>query len=258
MDWRLKVALHWLISSMPFNHKVQFAFQWLNGSLPVSDQTLEEIIADARRHAQTLGTSRDGVLFEFGAGWDLAQPLVMWALGYQRQVLVDIRRLARASLVTDIALRLQQRGLASIAPSHRLENLRAHGIRYIAPADARATDLPDASISYIVSTNTLEHIPAGDIAAIFSECRRILAAGGVMSLIIDYQDHWSYADPSLQRFNFRRYSERTWRFLNPPTHWQNRLQHSDYVALLEQGGFYITRAVVNRGQTGAHIVACKV
>jgi hypothetical protein len=138
-----------------------------------------------------------------------------------------------------------------------VEDLAAHGIKYLAPADARATGLANDSISYLVSTSTLEHIPPDDILAIFSECRRILATGSIMSLAIDYRDHWWYADPSIDVFNFRRYSERTWRFLNPPTHWQNRLRHPDYLALLEQSKFDIIRADVNPGETGAHIVARK-
>ena len=257
MDWRFKVALHWLISSAPLNHRIQFAFQRLNGSFPVSDHILEEIIGNARRHAAVLGAAENRILFEFGAGWDLAQPLVMWALGYRRQVLIDVRRLSQVWLVSDMAQRLPNHGLASIRRLKRLAELSSHGIKYLAPADARATELAAGSVDYIVSTNTLEHIPFRDIVKISRECRRILADEGTLSWIIDYQDHWSYADPSLDRFNFRRYSERAWRFLNPPTHWQNRLRHADYVTLLEDSGFHITRAEVYPGEVGAHIVARK-
>jgi hypothetical protein len=257
MDWRLKVPLHWLISSAPFSHNVQFAFQRLNGSFPVSDQVLEEKLNNARRHAAVLEASDDGILFEFGTGWDLLQPLVMWSLGYRRQVLIDINPLARVWLVTDIARRLRKRGFPSIGPVQRLADLSFYGIQYLAPADARRTQLEDGSVRCIVSTSTLEHIPREDIAAIFRECYRILASAGRMSLIIDHQDHWSYADPSIDRFNFRRYSTRAWWYLNPPTHWQNRLQHSDYITLLENNGFHVTSAEASAEESGSHIVARK-
>jgi hypothetical protein len=245
MDWRLKVALHWVVSATPFNHQLQFALQRLNGSFPISDHALQKTIDNARQHAAALGSPQKGILYEFGAGWDLANALVMWALGYRQQVLVDLRPLARLWLVNDVASRLRQRGLASIQPLRSLEELGDHGIKYLAPADDIAT------------TDTLEHISAAQIAAILGECHRALTADGLVSMIIDYQDHWSYADPSLDRFNFRHYGDRTWRLLNPPTHWQNRLRHKDYLVLFEQAGFRIVTSKVSPQEAGSQIVARK-
>jgi hypothetical protein len=257
MNWRLKVVLHWIISATPFNHQLQFALQRLNGSFPISDHALQKTVDNARRHAAALGTPQAGILYEFGAGWDLANALAMWGLGYRQQVLVDLRPLARLSLVNDVASRLQQRGLPSIQPLRSLDELADYGIKYLAPADARCAELLTGSVRHIVTTDTLEHIPAPQIAAILRECHRVLTADGLVSMIIDYQDHWSYADPSLDRFNFLRYGHRTWQFLNPPTHWQNRLRHKDYIALFEQAGFQIVACEVSPEEIGSHIVARK-
>jgi ubiquinone/menaquinone biosynthesis C-methylase UbiE len=45
-------------------------------------------------------------------------------------------------------------------------------------ADARRLPFHDASFVCLLSTYTLEVLPAGDIAAVLSECRRVLAPGG--------------------------------------------------------------------------------
>lgn len=35
------------------------------------------------------------------------------------------------------------------------------------------------------------------------------------------------------------YSDRTWKFFNPPLHYQNRLRHGDYLLLFQETGFEI-------------------
>ena len=54
--------------------------------------------------------------------------------------------------------------------------------------------LPAASVDFVSSTNTLEHIPATDIGPILAECRRLLRPDGVVSCRIDMRDHYSYFD----------------------------------------------------------------
>ena len=70
----------------------------------------------------------------------------------------------------------------------------------------------------ITSTYTLEHIPADDIRRILVECNRILKPGGLILSLIDYQDHYSWLDLRISRYNFLRYSERQWRWFNSSLH----------------------------------------
>lgn len=83
----------------------------------------------------------------------------------------------------------------------------------------------------------MEHIPARDIAAIFRELHRVLKPGGVISCEIDYHDHYCTFDKSITPYNFLRYSDRHWRIFNPPLNYQNRLRHSEYLALARGAGF---------------------
>jgi hypothetical protein len=114
-----------------------------------------------------------------------------------------------------------------------------YGIDYLAPRDARRTGLPAQSIDLIHSTNTMEHIPPADLRLILGECRRLLAPAGLVSLYIDYRDHYSYADRGISVYNFLQYSDAAWSRFNSSLQYQNRLRHPDYLELAGQCGFRI-------------------
>ena len=160
--------------------------------------------------------------------------------------MVDIRRLGRTDIAEAAVASLDRlmpefsaasgaRGPGEEATLEVL--LAAYGIQYRAPADARATGLPDRSIDCVTSTDTLEHIPPGDIAAILRECHRVLADDGIMSFRVDYRDHWAYFDPRITPVNMLQYSDRQWARYNPSLNYQNRLRHDDYVRLFETADF---------------------
>ncbi len=188
------------------------------------------------------------MFYEFGAGWDLAIPLSYAALGVRRQVLVDIRPSVRIELVNESLTALERlwteleaeadRELCPLgAPLRSTTELEERfGITYLAPRDARAPGLPAGSVDFVSSTDTCEHIPERDLGEIFGECRRLLTPGGAFSCRIDLQDHYSYFDRSLSRYNFLRFSDRTWSLVNSPLHHQNRLRAPDYLRLVRDAG----------------------
>jgi SAM-dependent methyltransferase len=248
-DWRLKAAAQHLFSAVPGGVRLNYAFQrHLTHGLPISDAHLDEVIHTAQVHLDALGAHDPSLpLFEFGAGWDLGRPLALHCLGVERQVVVDIRPLARPELVDDLVRRLGQCSdqLVRVPPPRgRLELLRyldQLGIDFRAPADARSTGLATDSIAGITSTNTVEHIPAPELDAIFRECLRILAPGGRASLIVDYEDHYAKFDPRLHAYSFLGISEPRWRWANPSLHFQNRLRHSQVRDLVIGAGFMVVQ-----------------
>lgn len=251
--WKAKAALQTLFSHVPGREALNYLCQRrIFRNLPVNDATLRATAQDARRHLENLtrhGTVpvNEATFYEFGAGKDLVVPLTYYCLGVREQLIIDIRDLAREELVVD-ALRRLGTGVvpdlvrspeAALGVSGRQQRLTALGIAYRAPCDARATGLANTSVDYITSTSTLEHIPPADIRLILRECRRILRPGGVMSMLIDYQDHYSYADSSISVYNFLRYDEREWVRWNPALQYQNRLRHSDHLAMFTDEAFEI-------------------
>jgi SAM-dependent methyltransferase len=226
-------------------------------SLPSSDEKFVEIFNQAKKHVKALNhhgaTSVETARFyEFGAGFELGIPLSFSALGVRLQVVVDIRRLLRIELVNEILRKLQrmrceiegcqnpERFLDTNHSGRWIDQLAEYyGIQYLAPCDARNTGLEPASVDFVTSTNTLEHIPAIDIPLILKECRRLLKGGGLMSCIIDYQDHYSYSDSRISAYNFLKYSDSAWQWYNPAFHYQNRLRHNDYLQLFREEGFEV-------------------
>ena len=256
MRWLAKAALQRGLGFLPQGERLNYLFQrHVVHSLPAGEAVFRRKFARALQHLRAYeehgpGTSAaEAVFYEFGVGWDLAIALSYAALGVGRQLLVDIRPSARVELVNDSLAAFErlrdelereaQQELRKLggAVSSLGELEERFGIAYLAPRDARATGLPAESVDFVSSTDVCEHVPEDDLAKIFRECRRLLRPGGIFSCRIDLQDHYAYFDQSLSRYNFLRFSDRTWRVVNSPLHYQNRLRARDYLRLVREAGF---------------------
>jgi SAM-dependent methyltransferase len=252
------------MSALPASERVNYLFQrHLSRSLPASEaafrRKFERAVAHLgayERHGPPRPVS-EAVLYEFGAGWDLAVPLAYWSLGVERQVLVDIHANFRLELVNGTLERLRSLGPELEAVAGRelrapeaigsAEELETRfGIRYVAPRDARASGFDAASIDLVTSTNTLEHIPAADIPPILAECRRLLRPNGLVSSRIDLADHYSYFDRNLSPWSFLRYDDARWRWLNSDLLHQNRLRRPDYLGAFAEAGLEVVEEVASR------------
>lgn len=105
--------------------------------------------------------------------------------------------------------------------------------------DAGETRLQTGSVDYVISNVSMEHIPKNDLYRILRQCHRILAPDGMLSVTVDYSDHWAHADRRLNPYSYMRYSDLEWEKYNPSMHYQNRLRHSDYRRILSENGFEI-------------------
>jgi SAM-dependent methyltransferase len=248
MRWIAKAVVQDVLSVVPRGDALNYLLQrHVTRGLPMSDGMFEMHVAEARRHHDAMRRHApaldpaQAVLYEFGAGWDLVGPLALAQLGIRRQILVDIRANLRLELVNDTLARLGEPPVASIG------DLEArHGIRYVAPCDARRTPLPARSVDVVSSTFTLEHIPEADIAAILAECTRLLRPGGIVTCAIDMKDHYSYFDDRVDAYHFLTVPDRAWRLVNPPLHHQNRLRLPDYRRLFAGAGLTIVEEEVRR------------
>jgi SAM-dependent methyltransferase len=252
MRWLAKAFLQKSLSALPQAERANYLLQrHVAHSLPGSEAGFRRRFERAERHVQAYreqGPPRplsEAVFYEFGAGWDLAVPLSFWALGVERQILVDLRPNARTDLVNTSLERLghlaAERGLrAPGGPVASVAELEPRfGIRYLAPQDARATGLPAGSVDFVTSTSTLEHVPEEELVPLLAECRRLLRPDGAVSSRIDLSDHFSHFDDSVSPYNFLRYSERRWSLVDSKLLHQNRLRRSDYVSAFEQAGFEV-------------------
>ncbi len=255
MRWLAKAPLQRALGVLPQGERLNYVFQrHVLRSFPVGGAALLQKFTRATAHLAAyekhgLGVpAAEATFFEFGAGWDLAIPIAYAQLGVGHQVVIDIRPSARLELVNEtiaafsrLRPKLEEISGRSVrdlgGPVTSLAELESRfGIRYLAPCDARATGLPADSVDFVSSTDTCEHIPRADLAAIFTECRRLLRPGGAFSCRIDLQDHYAYFDRSLSRYNFLRFPERTWALVNSPLHFQNRLRAPEYLCLVREAG----------------------
>jgi SAM-dependent methyltransferase len=251
VNWQRKSQVLRVLSALPRGHDLHYLFQrFVTKSLPVSDDALASSVRTAKTHIDNvlpLATRPldEQTWFEFGAGWNLALPLANCGFGVKSQIVIDIRPLIRTSLLNDAVRRLRAKHFETLLDrdlpeADTVNALRSrYGIHYQAPSDARATGLAPGSIDVVTSTSTLEHIGAEDIEPIFRECRRVLRDDGVMSMYINYKDHYAAVDSTITPYNFLQYSPEEWSGHSPALHFQNRLRHVDYVRMLERTGFEI-------------------
>jgi hypothetical protein len=253
MKWQMKSFVLRALDMLPSgNDNLHYFLQRnITRSLPRPIQQIRKYAADHRRHVEAFRSRgielSNGLLMSFGAGWDLFENIVFYSYGINRQVVLDIKPLARIELVDGITAYLSENSLegALARPFPTLGSdlkgslLRHYGIDYRAPADARAIALAPGSVDMIATTNTLEHIPKDVITSIMKECRRLITPHGVVSMMVDYSDHFAHADPSITVYNFLSIEADKWRHHNVDRHFQNRLRHSDYVRLFEEAAFKI-------------------
>jgi hypothetical protein len=244
MNWKLKsLAMHFLAHA-PGSLVMH---RWLQRNITgrYLDRLSNEVVAVYSYHVKNflgLPDPERRCALEFGVGRNLLTPLLLSAAGARQIFAFDIEKLATLEHINHVIRQLRELDIACPGQVWReIENIkvdlkRYYRINYLAPCDVRRTALPPGSIDFICSTSTLEHIARADIVSIVAECRRLCSPFALMSFVIDYHDHYSTADSKITRFNFYRYSERNWRWFNPPNHFQNRMRHSDYEVLFDSCG----------------------
>lgn len=253
MHWRVKALTLDVCSVSPGGAGLhRFLQERLTHSLPEGPRQFREMVDAARQHlaaVQRVEGSNDCYSlrgYEFGAGWHLGVAVAGAMLGVGHQTVVDRFRLADDTLLRHTLdnigplIDLDERGAGALRASSIADALRELGVTYLAPVDVAATGLDSESFGFASSTSTLEHVPSREIGPLLTECHRLLRPGGVLTLLIDYKDHYAGFDASCSPYNFLRFSERRWRLYSPSFHFQNRLRHSDYLRMVELAGFQIT------------------
>ena len=193
-------------------------------------------------HKDTLKKySTINVLFEFGAGKSLAQNLYLSDV-IKKQFVVDLYPMIELGLVDYVRKKLSKKiQLKSKVKIKNIKDLEDYGIYYKAPYNAYKTHLLNNSLDACISTNTLEHIPKSSIILIFSELHRVLKDEGIISLIIDYSDHYAHTDKRISLLNFLRFTPNQWKKYNHNIHFQNRLRHYEYINIFQKAGFIIDK-----------------
>ena len=252
MKWQLQLARSAVKRALPFKPTLRRLKRSISSYPPdISnlDTTLEDAFTLIRVLRGTGRTVKDRTVLEIGSGWFPVIPIIYAVLGARRVILTDLQR-----YMDDGTFRAARDYLMMNAP-RVAENLEISPARiaailngsttqadlafdYIVPFDPGRLELLDL-VDVISSRAVLEHVPQADLCALLPLWARLLSHEGVMMHAIDMSDHFEHGDKSISRINYLRFSRVSWRLINAVGDHQNRLRHSDFMAMFAAAGLHV-------------------
>jgi hypothetical protein len=281
-SWLVKALVQRGIGALPNPHYWNELFQdRVTHSLDLTNERFEASLRNCRNHLEQLqrfGSTATGgsfSAFELGTGWFPTIPIGLFLCG-AREVwtwdIVPFLRRDRLKLTIRRFLELEQgEGLrshfhilpqrltqlrevmalcespAGLGPAELLERL---GI-YYRIGNASRSGLPPQSVDLIVSDVVFEYLSLEELFEILQEFRRIATSDAVMSHTISLDDQYATYDSGITQFNFLRFSDKAWRWLNNPIIPLNRLRVSDYRRVFSETGFQVVDETSQRGDPAA-------
>jgi SAM-dependent methyltransferase len=199
-----------------------------------------------------------GTVLDIGTGWFHHDAFLLYLAGDYRIHLFDIEDKASLAYIINYLENLRancelissELAIETAEARVKLERLLALGSREeiyeacgFVPCITRAVTepfLPEDSIDFMVSNCVLNHIPPSVLKAELGALRRMLKPEGRMYHLLGHDDHWTFHDPSTNRFNYYRYSDRYYRlFFETKLEYQNRLVKQEWLRLFADVGLEI-------------------
>jgi SAM-dependent methyltransferase len=264
--WIFKAVIQKGISFLPFGHKVNFLFQkYVSRGVNLSDEYFEGRVSHAHEHYKYFRKYCLAESFshlEIGTGWYPVVPLGMFLCGADAITTIDLTRLTSEDRFRTTVKKYYESSrngklnvLLPNASGERLQILLGEAenptcnslgaflekfrMEYHV-ADARKVPFKDNSFDVITSNNTFEHIYPEALEGILLEFKRLCKKGGVMSHSIDLSDHFAHMDKSITIYNFLKFSEAQWKWIDNSIQPMNRMRIYDYRELYKKTSIPIT------------------
>jgi len=264
--WVLKAIVQKAISFLPYSQQLNYLFQkYVTKGVHLSDDYFSDRLLHAKEHIaayqQQVGSIGGKTTLELGTGWYPVVPIALFLSGANRIYTIDISRLSHAGHLTTTIRRFleyadsgQLKNYVQALPDRLtvLREIAANGdqlsfetmldqlkMHYLVQ-DARHLSLPDASVDLVHSNNTFEHVYPAILKALLLEFKRIAVPGGVLSHFIDMSDHFAHFDRTITIYNYLRFSDRAWAWIDNSIQPQNRFRLSEYQKLYAELGIPIT------------------
>lgn len=252
--WILKAVIQKFISVLPFSFYINYYFQkYITKGLVLSDYYFFDKLVHARHHLSFYNkySSNQPIInsLELGTGWHPILPICMYLSGVQNIYTIDINNhLSKQAYIETIArfIELNQSGNLNNYLNYSedkfeileeiFQNKLTYSVFQIQSKLNIHTEIMDASklkfesnfFQFIHSNNTFEHIYAESLAPILLELNRVKSARGIMSHFIDMTDHYSHMDTTISNFNFLKYSEKEWLWIDNSVQPMNRWRVNDF------------------------------
>jgi len=205
-----------------------------------------------------LETDTKKAALEIGTGYSLIAPVVLYLLGFDTIVTVDISKdvsiktfqkqiihLNDATLLQTVSekgrftvLEIKEK-LQQIQSFQTLEKLyKFCNIIYIPKYTLSDIENTCNSFDYICSQVVFEHIPPAFLKQLFIKMKTWLTKDGCAIHTINFIDHFAnpgfFQDKNISEFNFLKYSDNTWGFwAGNAIAYTNRLSYLYYLELCE-------------------------
>jgi ubiquinone/menaquinone biosynthesis C-methylase UbiE len=105
--------------------------------------------------------------------------------------------------------------------------------------DATKLKFEDNFFQLVHSNNTFEHIYPSVLASILVELNRVKSSRGLMSHFVDMTDHYSHMDSTISNFNFLKFSDKLWSWIDNSIQPMNRWRVNDYKTLYQKNNIDI-------------------
>jgi len=197
-------------------------------------------------------------VLELGTGWYPVVPVALYLSGASEMHTFDITSHLNPERIQDVLRMFSDYGkrgaLKALLPRLKLERLNSldavlgqakaeDGMALLEKLnihalvrDAQHTSLPAGSVDLFISNAVIEYIPAPVLAGMLAEFRRLARPGAVLSHFINLSDEYAQFDHSISEFNFLKYPDWQWKFLDSPFTRKNRLRITDYRRIFAQQG----------------------
>jgi len=196
---------------------------------------------------------------EIGTGYSLISPVILYLLGFDKIVTVDISK--------DVSIKSFQKQIQHIIQDDFLERIATKGkfstteinekiqqlqsfqtldevfnfcnITYIPKYTLTAIEHESSSFDYICSQVVFEHIPPDFLQELFKKMKAWLTKDGYAVHTINFIDHFAnpgfFQDKNISEFNFLKYSDKTWNFwAGNDIAYTNRLSYLFYLELCKE------------------------
>ena len=272
MNWRLKAVIQKSISFLPGKTTINRHLQQITGGLALDDLQFQWKIEHARDHYtyyEQLGQVplAEAKVLELGTGWYPIVPVYFYLQGCHSFDSIDIYQWLKAENYTATIAKFKAwretgmldayvtsidegrwavlmdilEGQLSVDEINQRINFRP------VLGDAASSTALASSYDLICSNNVLEHIYPVHLEPILARFHQMVAKGGIMSHFIDLSDHFAHSDESISIYNFLRFSQRQWQWIDNDIQPQNRLRWSEYIDMFRRLGIPNTIEDVRSG-----------
>jgi SAM-dependent methyltransferase len=204
-----------------------------------------ELIRKARAMTQDGAT-----ILDFGTAWHHHDAFLLYLVGHYKIYLFDVQDRAYLSyirtylgyLLENLPLVCEELSIDHDEAERKLRMLlklrtrsdiyRACNFTSIVTEVTDRPFLPEESLDFVVSNCVLGHIPPAVLEPELRALNRMLKPTGHMYMMVGHDDHWSFHDPSVNVFNYYRYSDTFYgKLFETKFEYQNRIAKPEWPAI---------------------------